>query len=217
MIPLHFEGHVVMVLSIIKAGNAGGVCPRRHSTEALLYPYFISGPPHYLLPTVPQVGNDLYFCFAVISISQYIRRRRLSFPWTSAGVATGYALMWKSVGFHKKCHGSWHFRGKSRGWGNGAYRGCVRGKVRRTNHGKQRTSAGFAVGTCTAVAISTHIRCHCHGNAAISTEVRGNYLGNFRGRPTAAICPAIHGRPQLLPRQSFDSDTHCLTFPAFLP
>ena len=65
-------------------------------------------------------------------------------------------------------------------------RGSFSGKIRRTNHGNTRKSAE------TAVAMSTAIRGHCHGNAAIIAEVRGS--------------------PRQLPRQ-FSADVQSKQFP----
>ena len=147
------------------------------------------------------------FCLAVISIPHFVRCGRLSFPLTSAGVATGYGLMWKAVGFHGKYHGLWHFHAKGHRWGNGTCRGRVRDKHRRTNHGNPRMSARITVvvSAQTFVATSTSICGHCHSKAAIMTEVRVNCHGSFRQRPTASTCPEIcgghghcHGNPPIV-------------------
>ena len=67
--------------------------------------------------------------------------------------------------------------------------GSFRGKLRRTNHGKPRKSAE------TAVAISTAIRRHCHGDAAITTEVRGCPRELSRQFPRTFSRSNLHGHP----------------------
>ena len=122
------------------------------------------------------------------------------FPWTSVGVATGHrgnsrvsTTSATAHGVHGSCHRCDH----------GTCRGSVRGKLRRANDGNPQKSAVIA--TAVSVAKSTAIRGHYHGNAAITTEFRGNprqfsrqfprtpNRSNFHGHywwPSAAIATA---------------------------
>ena len=83
------------------------------------------------------------------------------------------------------------------GCGHGTFRGSVRGKGRRTNHGNPRKSAANATKffAQTAVAFSTAIPGHCLGNAAITTEVRGSRRQLPRHFPRASIRSNFHGHP----------------------
>ena len=118
-------------------------------------------------------------------------------PWIFYG---GYChgLPWKSAGFHGKCHGSWHFHGKGHGFGHGTLpRSCPW----QTPSYQPRQP--------------TEIRGNFHGNAAITTEVRGSpqqlprqfprtfNRSNFHGhpRPSASIATAFL-RCARLPRKS---------------
>ena len=131
-----------------------------------------------------------------------------------------YGLPWKSAGFHGKGHGSWRFDGTCHGCGHGTCRGSVRGELRGTNHGHPRKAAAIATAISADVKPqqfprpSAAIATATLRYAAITTEVRGNCHGNFRGRQTTAILTAIHshchgnppirgkyhGSPRQLPR-----------------
>ena len=155
-------------------------------------------------------------------------------PWTSVGVATDYSgnarVLTASATGHGTSTANVTVVAMARG------RGSVRGKLRRTNHGKPRKSTAIATATAvsaeTAVTISTAIRGHCHGNAAI-TEFRGSPWqlprqfsrtfnpSSFHGHPrpstetavaistairghchgNAAITTEVRGSPRQLPRQ----------------
>ena len=112
-------------------------------------------------------------------------------PWTSAGVAAGYRRNPRVSTASATDHGTPRQMPR---FSHGTRRSSVGGKLGRINHGNPA-----------AVAISTDFRGRCHGNAAITPEVReivGQFPRHFprtssqrnfhdHPRPSAAIAKAI--------------------------
>ena len=121
----------------------------------------------------------------------------MELPWTYVFVGTDYRGNTRVLAASATGHGT--SAANATVVATARSRGFFLGKLRRTNPGNPRKSAE------TAVAISMAIRGHCHGNAAITTEVRGRSRqlppqfpwtlnrSNFHGhpRPSASIDTAI--------------------------